>query len=332
MNPIQHIDSFETLKILGDARRLTILRLLMSAPATLSQLGRVMDMHPAKVRYHLKQLEGAGLVNLTSTRIVYGFVEKYYQATARAYCVNLAIVPKHSRKGTIIASGSHDLALDLLAQHIQQDERTADMFALPVGSLDGLIALRQGVCQLAGCHLFDPQAGEYNLPYVRHLFPGQPMKVVTLTYRQQGLMLAPGNPRQIRDLAELAREDITFINRNRGSGTRLWLDQHLAAAGVESARVQGYATEVSTHLQVAEAVLRGDADAGLGVLAAARQSNLDFIPLFEERYDLVIPESQYESALLAPALEYIHTAAFRQAVEGLGGYNPQDAGMEMKVN
>ncbi|MFH1632417.1 MAG: helix-turn-helix domain-containing protein, partial [Chloroflexota bacterium] len=90
MNPIQQIDGFDTLKILGDARRLTILRLLMSAPATLSQLGRVMEMHPAKVRYHLKQLEGAGFVHLTSTRIVYGFVEKYYQATARAYCVNLS--------------------------------------------------------------------------------------------------------------------------------------------------------------------------------------------------------------------------------------------------
>ena len=210
----------------------------------------------------------------------------------------------------------------------QKNPHTADMIVLPVGSLDGLIALRQGFCQLTGCHLYDPVGGEYNTSYVRHLFPGQSMQVVTLARREQGLLVAPGNPRQIRGLEDIGRSDLTFINRISGSGTRLWLDQRLGTLGVESAQIPGYNREASTHSQVANAVLQGEADFGLAVFAAARQFALDFIPLFEERFDLVIPDEQYHSVLLLPALEYINTAEFRTAVQGLGGYDTQETGKE----
>jgi molybdate-binding protein/biotin operon repressor len=325
------LQSLEVIKVLGDSRRVEILRLLMAEPATLSQLGRALDMYPAKIRHHLKQLEEVGLVEFVSSRAVRGFVEKYYQATAQAYFVNYAVLPQPGKQGTVFALGSHDLALELLADHLGQDASTPNLVALPVGSLDGLIALRQGFCQLTGCHLFDPVGGEYNTSYVRHLFPGQPMHVVTLAHREQGLLVAPGNPRQIRGLEELGREDLTFINRKTGSGTRLWLDQQLGALGVEPAQIRGYNQEVSTHSEVAEAVLQGEADFGVGVLAAARQFNLDFIPLFEERFDLVIPEEHYQSVLLLPALEYLHTAQFRSAVQGLGGYDPQETGKETQL-
>ncbi len=330
MNRIHTLQSLKIFKMLGDPRRVEILRLLISKPATLSQLGRVMDLHPAKVRYHLKQLENAGLVEFVSSREVRGFVEKYYQATAQAYFVNYAVLPQPSKQGTVFALGSHDPALELLSQHLEGGE-TPDLVAIPVGSLDGLIALRQGFCQFTGCHLYDPVGGEYNTSYVRHLFPGQPMHVVTLAHREQGLLVAPGNPLGIRGLEDLTRTDITFVNRKMGSGTRLWLDYQLGALGIESAQVRGYTTDVSTHSQVAAAVLRGDADIGLGVLAAARQVNLDFIPLFEERFDLVIPEEHYQSALLLPALEHLHTAQFRTAVRSLGGYDPQDTGRETRL-
>ncbi len=325
------LQSLEVIKVLGDPRRVEILQLLMTEPATLSQLGRIMNIHAAKVRHHLKQLEADGLVEFVSSREVRGFVEKYYQATAQAFFVNYAVLPQPGKQGTIFVLGSHDLALELLVDHLGQDSATPNMIALPVGSLDGLIALRQGYCQLTGCHLFDPVGGEYNTSYVRHLFPGQPMHLVTLTHREQGLLVAPGNPHQIQGLEDLEREDLIFINRKTGSGTRLWLDQQLDRLGVESAQIRGYNQEVSTHSQVADAVLQGEADLGVGVLAAARQFKLDFIPLFDERFDLVIPEAHYQSALLLPALEYLHTAQFRTAVQGLGGYDPQETGNDIQV-
>jgi putative molybdopterin biosynthesis protein len=331
MKQADTLQSLETIKVLGDNRRVEILRLLMAEPATLSQLGRALDMHAAKIRYHLKQLEAVGLIEFVSSREVRGFVEKYYQATARAYFVNYAVLPPQSEQGTVFALGSHDLALELLADHLGQDVSTPNLIALPVGSLDGLIALRQGFCQLTGCHLYDPIGGEYNTSYVRHLFPGQVMHVVTLAHREQGLLVAPGNPHQIKGVEDLGRDDLTFINRKQGSGTRLWLDQQLRMMGEDSPQIAGFDNEVSTHVQVADAVYRGEADFGLAVLAAARQCGLDFIPLFEERFDLVIPDEHYHSALLLPALDYINTAEFRRAVHDLGGYDPQETGKETRL-
>ncbi len=319
------------LKVLGVPLRVEILRLLMTNAATLSQLGRAVEMHPAKVRYHVKQLEDAGLVEFAESRQLGGFVEKYYRATSQAFFINYAVLPKPGERGAIFALGSHDLALELLADHLGQEAAAPNLVALPVGSLDGLIALRQGFCQLTGCHLYDPAGDEYNTSYVRHLFPGQHMHVVTLAYREQGLLVAPGNPRQIRGLADLGRADVTFINRKQGSGTRVWLDHQLGQLGLPGAQIRGYTLEVSTHSQVAAAVLQGQADVGLAVLAAAHKAGLDFIPLFEERFDLVIPDEHYHSALLMPALEHINTAGFRQAVEALGGYDSHETGKDTQL-
>jgi putative molybdopterin biosynthesis protein len=157
------------------------------------------------------------------------------------------------------------------------------------------------------------------------------MHVVTLAHREQGLLVAPGNPHQIQGLEDLGRDDLTFINRKTGSGTRLWLDQQLGKLGVEPTQIQGYSMEVSTHSQVAKGVLRGDADLGLGVLAAARQFDLDFIPLFEERFDLVIQDECYTDPLLTPALEIIHDLTFRQAVSALGGYDTTHTGENLPI-
>jgi putative molybdopterin biosynthesis protein len=328
---LQPIGSFDVLGILGNAQRLAILRHLMATPATLSQLAKLMDTYPAQIRHHLKQLEDTGLVTLTSTRVVRGFIEKYYQATARAYYVNLIVLPEEPRQKAVIALGSHDLALELLTQHLRENTAVPDLIALPIGSLDGLIALRQGSCHLTGCHLLDPVSGEYNATYVRHLFPGTEMTILTLAHRQQGLFVPPGNPKEISRLADIARSDIRFVNRKQGTGTRLWLDNALDETSLIPDQIQGYEKMVDTHLQVAETIRDGHADIGLGILAAAQRFNLDFIPLFEERYDLVLPTRLCDEPLLRPLLDHLQTAVFRNQIAGLDGYNSSQTGRQIPI-
>lgn len=326
MHTTHKLDQFSDIKILSDANRLAILRLLMQSAATLSQLGKKLDMSAARVRHHLKILENAGFVTLTKTRVVRGFVEKYYRASAQAYFINRVILPEPHPRGSIYAIGSHDPALELLSETLNQAGNSPQFIPIPVGSLDGLLALRQGFSQMAGCHLYDPSNGEYNTSYVRHFFPGETMHIITLAHRQQGLLVAEGNPLQIRSLADLARADITFVNRKAGSGTRVWLELQLSKAGIDPHQIRGYNHAVNTHAQVADAVRAGTADTGVAVCAATRGTDLELIPLFEERYDLVIPQAAYESAQLLPALEYLQTAQYRNAVASLGGYNVHATG------
>ena len=329
MLPLQTISKYDAIKILSDARRLAILRTLMTKPATLTHLGQIFGEHPAKVRYHVKLLEQAGLVGMTHAQKVGNYTEKYYQATAAAFSIQLSILPEWGKGPTVLVSGSDDLALNLLAEMLREEEHGLAMFTLPVGSLDGLIQLRQGVCQIAGCHLLDSGSGEYNTPYVRHLFPGHTMHITTLVHRQQGLLIQSGNPLHLHGIEDLTRPDVRFINRKRGSGTRVWLDERLAQLGIASQSIRGYETIANTHLGVAGTIVSGQADAGLAVLAAAQARGLDFIPLFEERYDLVVTKEDANSGLLAPVFDAINSGAFRNAVTGLAGYQAKAAGEEI---
>jgi putative molybdopterin biosynthesis protein len=252
-------------------------------------------------------------------------VEKYYQAKARAFIFQEIILPDASREESIVLMGSHDLALNLLVERLHS-LAGLNLLALPVGSLEGLVALRQGLTHLTGCHLLDAESGEYNRTYIRHFFPDRQMAAVTLAHRIQGLMVAPGNPKGIRDLADLGRGDLTLINRNRGSGTRVWLDLHLAQLGIPAEKVPGYPLETATHSAAAQAVTSGKADVGLGLEAAARGARLDFIPLFQERYDLVLSTEQLQQRRLAPLFDALHSAEFRRLADGLGGYETAHSG------
>lgn len=333
MKHLQHIQGIEMFKVLGDTRRLAILQQLMAQPATLSQLGQVLGDHPAKVRHHLLQLEQTGLVELVDTQQVRGFVEKYYQASARAFLLNEIILPKCAKPFTAIIIGSHDMALELLCTQASTHSRfkDTDIVCLPVGSLDGLIALRQGVAHLAGCHLLDTESGEYNLPYARHFFPDEQISLITLAHREQGLMLAPGNPHAIGGLPDLARTQVRYVNRNKGSGTRIWLDYQLQQLDLPTDQISGYELEVRTHTQVAETIVLGLADAGLGLRAAAQQYNLDFMPLFQERFDLVTLEAQFKNPHLLPLLEHLQSEDFRSSVAGLAGYDASQTGTVIGV-
>jgi len=325
MLPIRPLQSFEQLKILADPRRLAILRQLLSGPASLTTLGKVLGEYPAWIRHHLKQLEAIGLVEQVETRIQSGVVEKFYRARASGFLVQELILPENPARPLIVFSGSHDLAVELLANQLS---KYLDVLTLPVGSLDGLVALRQNLCNLSGTHLLDPN-GEYNLPFIRHFFPDRAMQVVTMAHREQGLMTSVGNPKAIRSMADLVRADVTFINRNPGSGTRLWLDRQLQNLGIPVEGIHGYEIFVSTHTECARLVQSGKADVALGLRAAARQFGLDFIPLFHERYDIVFMQEQ--SNLLSPLLDTLQTSAFRQSVEALTGYEMTHTGEQIPL-
>ena len=200
-----------------------------------------------------------------------------------------------------------------------------------VGSLSGLLALQRGEAHIAGSHLLDEETGEYNIPYVQRLLPDQEVVVLGFVYREQGLIVARGNPKGIRGLEDLTREDVTFVNRQRGAGTRVLLDYELKKRGISPRRIRGYERVEYTHLAVAAAVKGGAADVGLGILAAARALDLDFIPLFRERYDLIVPKVHFDSPLLAPLLDVIHSDRFREAVEALGGYDTSPMGKVLAV-
>ena len=225
---------------------------------------------------------------------------------------------------TILALGSHDLTLDLLAQFLSLSGSRLSSGNL--GSLGGLIALRRGEAHLAGSHLLDPETGEFNLPYIERYLPDIPVVVVSLVGREQGLILAPGNPKSITGLNDLARTDIAYVNRQRGAGTRILFDYQLDQLGIEPPSIRGYQHEEYTHLAIAAAVASGRADCGLAIHAAAAALNLDFLPLFQERYDLIIPKEHYESIKLIPLLQLLGDPEFQKTVASLPGYSTDSMG------
>ena len=244
--------------------------------------------------------------------------EQGYEAGAQVE-VELYRAPEAIRR-TVVAIGSHDLTLDLLADELGRRHPGLGLSSANVGSVGGLLALARGEAHLAGSHLLDEVSGEYNVSYVRRLLPDMPVILLGFVQREQGLIVPKGNPQGIKGLADLVRPDVSFVNRQRGAGTRVLLDYRLRQAGIDARAIQGYERQEYTHLAVAAAVASGAAAAGMGISAAARALELDFVPLDLERYDLVIPRQFFESQLLAPLLAIICDPAFAARVQTLGGY------------
>ncbi len=225
---------------------------------------------------------------------------------------------------TILVLGSHDLTIDLMAQYLSQ--RGSRLSSANLGSLGGLVALSRGEAHLAGSHLIDPESGEYNLSYIERYLPDVPVVVVGYVTREQGLIVAPGNPKGLRDLSDLVKDGVTFINRQKGAGTRILLDYHLEELGIERDAITGYEREEYTHLSIAAAVSSGIVDCGLGIRAAADALKLDFIPLYNERFDLVVPREHYETPKLSPLLKLLHESEFQNAVNAIAGYDTAPMG------
>jgi putative molybdopterin biosynthesis protein len=266
----------------------------------------------------------------TELRVLAGLPGEQTRSPAQPVVEPPARVPH-----TIHLAGSHDLSLDLLARALHDRRPDWALDVTSVGSLPGLLALQRREAELAAVHLLDEATGEFNAPFIRHLLTPLGLHVVLLGFvqRRQGLMVARGNPKGIRTLQDLARPDVAFVNRQPGSGTRMLLDLHLRRAGIAPAQVRGYERIEATHSAVAAAVAQGAADCGLGIQAAAAAQGLDFTPLFDERFDLVIPTEQYEGELLAPLVALLRQPgrALRRAVAALGGYDTAPMGKVLAV-
>jgi len=243
----------------------------------------------------------------------------------RPVAAELLVAPEEI-DGTLVVLGSHDNTLDLLATLLRRRDPRLRLSSGHVGSLGGLMALRQGRAHLGGSHMLDPETNTYNVPFIKRYLAGAPLKLINLTWRQQGLMLAPGNPKGIRTIKDLARPGVRFINRQRGAGTRLLLDFLLKEENLAAGAIQGYEREEYTHMAVAVNVFSGTADVGLGIMAAAKALGLDFIPLLPERYDLVVPESTFGEARFQVLLAVMRSPEFQEAAVALGGYDLKDCG------
>ncbi len=234
--------------------------------------------------------------------------------------------PEKDLAKTALIVGSHDLALDVLAEFVKKKAPEYELSLAHVGSLSGILAVRDGLAHAAGTHLFDPESGVYNVPYIKKYLPDTPVVLVHFVRRQQGLIVPRGNPKGLKSIEDLVRQKVRFINRQPGAGTRVLLDYHLKKLGLDPSALPGYEDEETTHLGVAVAVATGRADAGLGIQAAARLLGLDFVPLFEERYDLLLRRDFFASPFWAVLASVLEDPSFRARVEELGGYDASEMG------
>ncbi len=229
-------------------------------------------------------------------------------------------------EGALLAVGSHDSTLDLIDSMLRRSHPGCRLTSAHVGSLGGLLALKKGQCHVAGCHLLDEESGIYNRSAMREHLKAVPSLLVHLVGREQGLIVMPGNPKGIASFADLARSDVSFINRQRGSGTRVLLDYELKKGGISWKDIAGYRDEEYTHMNVAAAVLSGRADVGLGVRSAAQALGLDFLPVGMEEYDLVIPAAYAEDTRVLALLSVIRSDKFKETALAMGGYDVARSG------
>lgn len=233
-------------------------------------------------------------------------------------------------KNNIIITGSHDLTIDILKNELKEIYSPYRLVSFNVGSMGGLFALKQQRTHLATAHLLDPGSGEYNLPYLDQILSDRELRVINLVYREQGMMVPKGNPKDIKDLNDLTREEVKLVNRQKGSGTRILLDYLLKKQNIDPLKIKGYSWEEFNHLMVASVVAEGMADVGLGIFSAARAFNLDFIPLAKERYDIIIPKEFLFYPGIQTLLNLITTEKFKSKVLSLGGYDLSQSGMVIR--
>lgn len=230
---------------------------------------------------------------------------------------------------TLVAIGSHDNILDLMANFLHRLSPPVRLSSAHVGSMGGIMAIRRGEAHFGGSHLLDEESGEYNVSFIKRFLSDLPLKLINLCYREQGFIVSKGNPFDIQSFTDIIAKDLSFINRQKGAGTRLLTDKILRDSGLEPEQIAGYNHEEYTHMNVAAAVLSGSVDVGMGIRAAALALELDFVPIAEERYDLIVPTLFLDDARIKAALELMSNDTFRSRIEDLGGYNLRDCGSVM---
>mgnify|MGYP000999507160 FL=1 len=229
----------------------------------------------------------------------------------------------------IVAIGSHDLALDLVGSLLAGKYPGVSLSSTHVGSMGGIMAMRRGEAHIAGIHLLDEETGEYNVPYVKRYLDAKDYVLVNLVYREQGLIVASGNPKNIQGVSDIARPGTSFVNRQRGAGTRILLDLELKKLGIGEDRISGYEHEEYTHMGVAASVANNVADVGLGIRSAAKALGLDFVPIAWERYDLLMTREFLHSSSMDKLFGIISSRQFKDQVLSLGGYDVSSSGEVM---
>lgn len=249
-------------------------------------------------------------------------IDEWVMESARASVRSPHLAPENQ----LVIGGSNDMALELLAKNTMLQHPDYTISISNTGSLAGLIALQKGSCHMAAVHLLDRESGEYNVPFIKKYFADTRIVLANLAHREQGLIVRKGNPHGVRDLKHLAGGTLRFINRQEGSGTRVLLDYHLKDLGVAPQDILGYSRIALTHMDVALEVFSGSADVGVGIRAAARLLDLDFIPLATERFDLAIPSENLDQPPIRALLAVLHSQEFKSKVQDMGGYETRDTG------
>lgn len=232
---------------------------------------------------------------------------------------------------TIVSIGSHDLIMDVIGNLIHKENSLYDLSSAHVGSLGGIMALKRKEAHMAPIHLLDDTTGEYNRSFVKKYLPHLDMALIKGVRRIQGLIIQKGNPQNIYDFEDLLREEILFVNRQRGAGTRILLDYELKKRNIHPSKIIGYDREMTTHMAVAAAVASGSAHVGVGVLSVAKAMDLEFIPIGEEAYDFLVPQKYLDQDMIQLFIKVIQSKAFKETLENMGGYRIEDIGEIIKV-
>lgn len=234
--------------------------------------------------------------------------------------------PREEIENTLVSIGSHDVLMDLVANIIHKNKQLVNLSSAHVGSLGGIMAIKKGECHIAPIHLLDEESGIYNLPYLKRYLADQTVVLIKGVKRTQGMIIPKGNPKNIQGIADLIRPDLSFVNRQRGSGTRVLLDYLLKVNKLDGSQVLGYTREMNTHMMVASAVKSGSCDVGIGVLSAANMMELDFIPIGDEAYDFVVLKENLEDPRVQIFIKILKSQEFKDSLERLGGYSLEQPG------
>ncbi len=229
-------------------------------------------------------------------------------------------------RDVLLSAGSNDPILDVLLSRMGQEHPELHVFHNNTGSLGGLAMLKEDLADIVWCHLYDTETGEYNIPYIKEQLPGKKIAMVHLFYRELGLILSRDSASEVKGIADLKHKGIRLINRQPGAGTRVFLDQQLKAAGIDSGAIEGYENEVNTHMEVGLAVMSGTADAGLGTVSAARMFNLPFVPLIKESFDMVLLQETFFKPAIQAFIDTVNSEETRDSVMVLGNYDFSESG------
>ncbi|MDA8229155.1 MAG: helix-turn-helix transcriptional regulator [Desulfitobacterium hafniense] len=294
----------EVAKILRISK-FTVYEMIKRGELTAYRIGRKVRVEGADLESYKQKAKGVSIpISPIASPVISEQSNRYFQTD----------------EGLVICG--QDIVLDILTRHLEKRFPHIRFLRHYVGSIDGLLALYRGLANVVTTHLWDSDSDEYNIPFVRRMLPGHPACIINLVYRVEGFYVAKGNPKNIVSWGDLAKPDIRFVNRERGSGARVLLDEKLRIAGIKHNDIIGYEDEEMTHVAVASKVARGEADVGLGIEKAAMQvNNIDFIPLQKERYDLVVRKEDLEKPHFQALKSILNSPSFRNEVTGIGGYD-----------